>query len=270
MPLARIDDHHLSWAQWFADSPVPGRDPRQVVRAAAHASPHAPLEPQPRSTSCTSGWLNGAGMLVWDGVFGVWVGWNERDKGLLRAMLDVQRRHAALLTHGEWTPLAGAERRPAGRRLALGATGARHCGPWRIGIPIRSSAVCRSTAGRCSSSCRRTGSPPSSPTAGSSSRRMGFRPTSRYVRRCVCLRRSPRLFRTGMVDLPPPPPQTAVFRRRETGTYGDAPYVEEWKPLPPRLHDFVAVERPARRAAVRDRRQRGAARRRAAHERDAR
>ena len=36
---------------------------------------------------------------------------------------------------------------------------------------------------------------------------------------------------------------TAVFRRRETGTYGEAPYVEEWKPLPPRLHDFVEVER---------------------------
>jgi hypothetical protein len=36
-------------------------------------------------------------------------------------------------------------------------------------------------------------------------------------------------------------PLTAVFRRRETGTYGEAPYVEEWKPLPPRLHDFVEV-----------------------------
>ncbi len=30
---------------------------------------------------------------------------------------------------------------------------------------------------------------------------------------------------------------TMTYRRRETGTYGDAPYVEEWKPLPPRLHD---------------------------------
>jgi formylglycine-generating enzyme required for sulfatase activity len=28
-----------------------------------------------------------------------------------------------------------------------------------------------------------------------------------------------------------------TFRRRETGFYGGAPYVEEWKPLPPRLHD---------------------------------
>jgi hypothetical protein len=28
-----------------------------------------------------------------------------------------------------------------------------------------------------------------------------------------------------------------AFRRRETGGYQGAPYVEEWKPLPPRLHD---------------------------------
>jgi hypothetical protein len=50
----------------------------------------------------------------------------------------------------------------------------------------------------------------------------------------------------GFVAVEPRPP-TAVFRRRETGTYGEAPYVEEWKPLPPRLHDFVEVERPAPR-----------------------
>jgi sulfatase-modifying factor enzyme 1 len=34
----------------------------------------------------------------------------------------------------------------------------------------------------------------------------------------------------------PSAPVTAVFRRRETGSYGDAPFVDEWKPLPPRLH----------------------------------
>jgi formylglycine-generating enzyme required for sulfatase activity len=44
-----------------------------------------------------------------------------------------------------------------------------------------------------------------------------------------------------------PRPVTARFRRRETGCYGEAPYVEEWKPLPPRLHDVVAVERTAPR-----------------------
>ena len=60
----------------------------------------------------------------------------------------------------------------------------------------------------------------------------------------------------------PTPTTTAVFRRRETGTYGEAPYVEEWKPLPPRLHDFVEVPHPtAAAAAVRDRRTGGVERR---------
>ena len=44
-----------------------------------------------------------------------------------------------------------------------------------------------------------------------------------------------------------PRPLTAVFRRRETGNYDEVPWVEEWKPLPPRLHSFVEVERPAPR-----------------------
>ena len=47
-------------------------------------------------------------MLVWENVFGAWVGWNERDAALLRAMLGVQRRFAGLLARGEWTPLAAA------------------------------------------------------------------------------------------------------------------------------------------------------------------
>ena len=49
----------------------------------------------------------------------------------------------------------------------------------------------------------------------------------------------------GMVACPAPGPQRAAFRRRETGSYDEAPYVEEWKPLPPRLHDFVEVDRPS-------------------------
>src|SRR6185503_4236163 len=56
------------------------------------------------------------GMLVWENVFGAWVGWNERDKALLRAMLPVQRRYAKLLSTGEWTPLAAAS--PDGRVVA--------------------------------------------------------------------------------------------------------------------------------------------------------
>ena len=54
LPLARICDHHLSWAQWFADSPVPG-----VIRAnwfeQRHMLHHTRRwNREPRSRSCTA------------------------------------------------------------------------------------------------------------------------------------------------------------------------------------------------------------------------
>nr|WP_238352712.1 SUMF1/EgtB/PvdO family nonheme iron enzyme [Kribbella solani] len=43
---------------------------------------------------------------------------------------------------------------------------------------------------------------------------------------------------------------TVRHRRRETGLYGTAPYVEEWKPLPPRLHDIQTVTREVSLPAI--------------------
>ena len=107
LPLPRICDHHLSWAQWFADSTVPG-----VLRARwfeqRHMLHHTRRWNRNHLEELHSAWLNGVGMLVWENVFGAWVGWNERDKALLRAMRPVQREYAELLATGEWTPLAAA------------------------------------------------------------------------------------------------------------------------------------------------------------------
>jgi formylglycine-generating enzyme required for sulfatase activity len=50
-------------------------------------------------------WMNGSGMMVWENVFGSWVGWNPRDRALLRLMLPLQRRFATLFTSGPWQPL---------------------------------------------------------------------------------------------------------------------------------------------------------------------
>ena len=49
--------------------------------------------------------MNGTGMIVWDAVFGSWVGWNDRDASTLRRMVRVQRSLADVLIDGEWTPL---------------------------------------------------------------------------------------------------------------------------------------------------------------------
>lgn len=42
---------------------------------------------------------------------------------------------------------------------------------------------------------------------------------------------------------------TVRYRARETGMYQGAPYVDEWKPLPPRLHDARTLQRDGALAA---------------------
>ncbi|MFB2597025.1 SUMF1/EgtB/PvdO family nonheme iron enzyme [Herbiconiux sp. P17] len=107
VPNQRIRDHQLSWAQWFADSEAPG-----VMRAhwfeRRHMMHSTRRWNRDHSDELQSAHMNGTGILVWDTVFGVWVGWNERDKSTLRRMLRVQRALNDVLVEGEWTPLADA------------------------------------------------------------------------------------------------------------------------------------------------------------------
>jgi formylglycine-generating enzyme len=244
LSLARIPDHHLSWAQWFADSPVPG-----VIRARwfeqRHMLHHTRRWNRSHAEELRSAWLNGVGMLVWENVFGAWVGWNERDRGLLRGMLAVQRPHARLLTHGEWTPLAA-------RSENLQVVGSR----WRDGndeLWALANLEDDEFDGEVSLDGRAVSIalPPlglAAVTPGGVSVFGGG--SSEYPARQTVRIEAPRVRAEAVPDgfaEVEPRPTRARFRRRETGIYGEVPYVEEWKPLPPRLHDFVEVERPAPR-----------------------
>jgi hypothetical protein len=240
LPLERICDHHLSWAQWFADSDVPG-----VLRARwfeqRHMLHHTRRWNRDHLEELHSAWLNGVGMLVWENVFGAWVGWNQRDKELLRGLLSVQRTHADLLATGEWTPLAAhsEDARVVASRWSDGETtlwavvnrGDAYSGPvgeLQVELPaqgiaafVGSEQVMVAGGGDTAFPAREAVRVPA-PVARSEAVPEGFAAVE-------------------------PRPLTAVFRRRETGGYGDVPWVEEWKPLPPRLHAFVEVERPAPR-----------------------
>ncbi len=111
LPLERIADHHLSWAQWFGDSETPG-----VLRnkwfERRHLQHQIKRWDRDHSGELHTAWMNGSGMMIWENVFGTWVGWNARDRSRLRAMLPIQRRFADLFTAGNWTPLVPTE--PAG------------------------------------------------------------------------------------------------------------------------------------------------------------
>jgi hypothetical protein len=104
VPLESLHDHHMSWAQWFADSAAPGVLRNKWVER-RHMIRHVRRWNVDHTGELHSAWMNGAGVLVWENVFGSWVGWCARDRSILRAMLPVQRRYQTLFTDGQWTPL---------------------------------------------------------------------------------------------------------------------------------------------------------------------
>lgn len=244
LPLARIADHHLSWAQWFADSSVPG-----VIRARwfeqRHMLHHTRRWNRDHSEELRSAWLNGVGMLVWENVFGSWVGWSERDRATLRGMLAVQREHVELLTHGDWTPLAahsddlrvvGSHWRRDGEELWALANRSTELFDGELALGGRTVALSLPPLGLAAVTGEGV------LVIGGGSAVHPARPVVRVEAPRVEAASVP----DGMVAVEPQA-TVARFRRRETGIYGRVPYVEEWKPLPPRLHDLVEVERPAPR-----------------------
>ena len=104
LPLDNIHDHHMSWAQWFPDSEAPG-----VLRnkwfERRHMQHQIKRWDRDHSSELHTAWMNGSGIMVWENVFGTWVGWNERDRSILRSMLPIQRRFTDVFSKGEWTPL---------------------------------------------------------------------------------------------------------------------------------------------------------------------
>ncbi|NJL32097.1 MAG: hypothetical protein HC898_11000 [Phycisphaerales bacterium] len=107
-PIEDIAHHQNSWGQWVKDSDVPGVirnkwiEPRHMVRIVERWD-------RDHSDEIAMAWMNGAGIVVWENVFGTWVGWNELDKSLLRGSLPVQRHFGNLFTGANLTPCVPTE-----------------------------------------------------------------------------------------------------------------------------------------------------------------
>jgi hypothetical protein len=284
VPLARIEDHHLSWAQWFADSATPG-----VLRARWFEPRHQMHQTRrwnrDHGDEMQTAWLNGAGMLVWDVVFGSWVGWNERDLSAWRAVSPVLRRYQGLFTDGDWSPLEGTPvangvagpvfaSRFAGAGLTLWTlvnqaeepfTGtllrpeARDAEPARRWFDLISGAelVAESGVVHGTLPSRGLGAVLAVPADAVDDDLLAFldrqaelrhstdtafpaRPTMRVLPPYAPAATAP----DGFAGLPEGPRALTVrYRLRETGFYAGAPYVEDWKPLPPRLHQELTERR---------------------------
>ncbi|MGW4487294.1 SUMF1/EgtB/PvdO family nonheme iron enzyme [Amycolatopsis sp. NPDC004368] len=259
LPVERIADHTASWAQFFADSPVPG-----VLRAhwyeRRHMQHHVRRWHRDHSEELQSAWLNGAGVMVWEVVFGVWVGWSARDAATVRRMVTVQRAAAEVLLKGEWTPLA--ELAPEADAAGVYASSWALDGVtlWTLvnrgdtdyrgpsvagrdllgGVPARGiGAVLRLAEG--------APEPAWLPSLLDALKEAPHDADSRFPHR-IAARVSPQ--RTSgapdsdAVKVPAGPYVLTVrYQARETGMYQGAPYVDEWKPLPPRLHDARTLQR---------------------------
>lgn len=278
VPLERIADHQLSWAQWFADSTAPGVLAARWF-ARHHVLHHTRRWNRDHSDELQSAWMNGTGMLLWDAVFGSWVGWNGRDRATLRRMRRVQLAVAEVVLDGAWTPLvdcsihalaAGlytsrfehgditlwtainrSDDHFVGRLLDVGdveavggvdgvawhdlCTGARLADPAAtVTVPARSIGGVLAVAGSMPSPLQ---------TMLSDLSRIQHVDDATFPARA-----SVRVAASRSTATPPPdaivlgPGEHEVevrYRLRETGMYGEAPFVEEWKPLPPRLHAEV-------------------------------
>ena len=104
LPVEDIKNHHMSWAQWFPDEKVPG-----VLRnkwfERRHIQHGISRWQRDRTKELHTAWMNGSGIMIWDNVFGQWVGWNERDKSLIRSMSPIQKRYSYLFSGEGWVPI---------------------------------------------------------------------------------------------------------------------------------------------------------------------
>src|SRR5262249_49722359 len=151
------------------------------------------------------------------------------DRATLHGMLELQRAHAALLTGGEWTPLAAAsaDGSVVGSRWRRGgeelwALVNRRVEPWsgEVSLDGRSLACSLPERGLAAVSGKGV-------LAGGGG---GTAFPARTVERVAAHVAPAATVPAPMVEGPPPRPLHARFRVRETGIYGEAPFVEEWKP----------------------------------------
>ncbi len=105
LPAEYTHNHQMSWAQWFTDTKAPGvlRNKWLERRHMQHGISRWNTD---RTPELHTAWMNGSGTMIWENVFGQWIGWSPRDKSLLRSISPIQKRYSELFSGEGWTPLA--------------------------------------------------------------------------------------------------------------------------------------------------------------------
>jgi hypothetical protein len=251
LAVERIEDHAASWAQFFADSPVPG-----VLRAhwyeRRHMQHHVRRWHRDHTEELQSAWLNGVGVMVWEVVFGVWVGWSRRDAATVRRMVTVQRAASDLLLNGDWTPLAEFTTEPDVYASSWEWDGVTlwtlvNRGDTDYHGPLPGIDLLGGVPARGIGAALHIAEGATEPAWLHDLEVAPHDPDARFPH-LLATRVSPQRTigepESEAVIVPAGPYVLTVrYRARETGMYQGAPYVDEWKPLPPRLHDARTLQR---------------------------
>ena len=104
MPVGEIYSHHMSWGQGFHDSYAPGILRNKWIER-RHIQHSINRWSRDNSKELQTAWINGSGMMIWENIFGQWVGWNPRDKHILKTMSALQKRFSTLFASENWVPL---------------------------------------------------------------------------------------------------------------------------------------------------------------------
>jgi len=229
----RICDHTMSWGQWFADSQIPG-----VLRAKYFEPRHMVHQTRRWNRSHIEelhiAWLNGAGMLIWEVVFGSWVGWNNRDACMWREMVAVLRQNHEVIVSGEWEPLTALS--PEAEHANLFASSFELDGRRLITIINKSD---KAYSGALALGL--TGVVPAwgvaaisqSPTNTTLVDFTYDKESSTFPHHTNHRISSPKGSLTSL---------TYTYRNRETSLYSEAVFIDAWKPLPPHLHQILTAE----------------------------
>lgn len=104
VPIEHLRTHPASWAQDLPTGNLPG-----VLRnkwfERRHMQHRIKRWQRDHTEELYLAWMNGTGIVVWENVFGTYVGWSQRDRSILRAMLPIQRRYADVFVGEHWQPL---------------------------------------------------------------------------------------------------------------------------------------------------------------------
>lgn len=232
----RICDHTMSWAQWFGDSDIPG-----VIRAKWFEHRHMLHQTRRWNRSHIEelhiAWLNGAGMLLWEVVFGSWVGWNRKETHMWKEMVQVLRKHARIIGEGSWEPLTAL----SDEAESHGLYGSKFASEdsYLITVINKNDQL---FAGEIIDGL--VGIIPGKGVAAIVKDENGLN-----LAPFTCQELDSNFF-----DVKPLRNKelvgasqsfTITYRNRECGLYDGAPFIEAWKPLPPNFHQKFTVTRDA-------------------------